>query len=69
MGILNVQGVVAPRDGHCLHLFTVIHISVRVYGVEGDLLGALHPQNHLLLLVLQYSQLQRILSRNTGDIY
>lgn len=46
MGILNVQGVVAPRDGHCLHLFTVIHISVRVYGVEGDHLGALHPHKY-----------------------
>ena len=37
MGILNVQGVVAPRDGHCLHLITLINIYVWVYGVEVDL--------------------------------
>ncbi len=28
MGILNVQGVVDPRDGHCLHLITLINIYV-----------------------------------------
>ena len=28
MGILNVQGVLASRDGHCLYLITVTDIYV-----------------------------------------
>ena len=38
----NVQGVVDPRDGHCLLYNTLVCVGLWGYGLP---LGALHPQH------------------------